>query len=172
MGGDILDQWPFKPWGIHSDNGSEFLNNQLFRFCQSNHFEFTRSRPYKKNDNAHVEQKNRQYVREMVGYDRYDTQEEVDWLNEVYEHVDLYANLILPMRKVVAKERQGKKLKKRYDKARTPLQRLIELDVLTPEAKQQLRDIQAYINPLALHRKISNLIAIGPIYHTKETMGK
>lgn len=169
---DILDQWPFKPWGIHSDNGSEFLNNQLFRFCQSNHFEFTRSRPYKKNDNAHVEQKNRQYVREMVGYDRYDTQEEVDWLNEVYEHVDLYANLILPMRKVVAKERQGKKLKKRYDKARTPLQRLIELDVLTPEAKQQLRDIQAYINPLALHRKISNLIAIGPIYHTKETMGK
>lgn len=75
------------------------------------------------------------------------------------------------MRKVVAKERQGKKLKKRYDKARTPLQRLIELDVLTPEAKQQLRDIQTYINPLALHRKISNLIAIGPIYHTKETMG-
>ena len=108
----------------------------------------------------------------MVGYDRYDTQEEVDWLNEVYEHVDLYANLILPMRKVVAKERQGKKLKKRYDKARTPLQRLIERDVLSPETKQQLLDIQAYINPLALHRKISNLIAIGPIYHTKEIIEK
>jgi hypothetical protein len=62
----------------------------------------------------------------MVGYVRYDTQEEVDWLNEVYDQVDLYANLILPKCKVVAKERQGKKLKKRYDKARTPLQRLIE----------------------------------------------
>lgn len=168
----LLDEWPLHPWGLHSDNGSEFLNGHLIRFCRSAELKFTRSRPYKKNDNAHVEQKNRQYVREFVGHERYDTPEEVEWLNDVYEHVDLYANLILPMRKVVAKERQGKKLKKRYDEARTPLQRLIELDVLLGDTKQQLLAIQAYINPLKLHRTISNLIAIGPIRNTEEMAKK
>ncbi|MGG4034307.1 DDE-type integrase/transposase/recombinase [Paenibacillus cisolokensis] len=74
----ILDAWPMKPWGIHSDNGSEFMNNHLRRYCKDRGFTFTRSRPYRKNDNAHVEQKNRQYVREVVGYERYDTPQDVE----------------------------------------------------------------------------------------------
>lgn len=168
----LLDDWPFQPWGLHSDNGSEFLNDQLVKFCRSNDFDFSRSRAYKKNDNAHVEQKNRQYVRDFVGYERYDTAEEVEWLNDVYEHVDIYANLILPMRKIVSKERQGKKLKKGYDEARTPFRRLIELGAMTDTTQQQLQDIVDYINPLALHRTISNLLAVGPIKQSEEKATK
>ncbi|MEW6523979.1 MAG: hypothetical protein AB1445_10515, partial [Bacillota bacterium] len=81
---DILKQWPFRPWGLHADNGSEFLNNHLIRFTKKTGLEFHRSRPYRKNDNAHVEQKNRRLVREVVGYERFDTVAQVDWLNRVY----------------------------------------------------------------------------------------
>ncbi|HET7522074.1 MAG TPA: DDE-type integrase/transposase/recombinase [Bacillales bacterium] len=158
----MLEGWPFSPWGLHSDNGPEFLNDQLARFCQSQDLSFSRSRSYKKNDNAHVEQKNRQYVREMVGYQRFDTPEEVAWLNDIYEYVDLYANLILPMRKVVSKERVNKRIKKKFDTARTPLQRLVESGVLTDDMEQRLRDIEAYLNPLQLRRNINNLWARGP----------
>lgn len=159
---EILADWPFTPWGLHSDNGPEFLNDQLDRFCRAEKFTFSRSRPYKKNDNAHVEQKNRQYVREMVGYERYDTPEAIVWLNEIYEYVDLYANLILPMRKVVSKERVGKRIKKRFDKARTPFQRLVEAGVMTKETTQRLRDIQAYLNPLEIRRTLDALLVRGP----------
>ena len=69
-----------KPWGIHSDNGSEFMSQHLRRYCTKEKLNFTRSRPYRKNDNAHVEQKNRQYVREVVGYERYEPKD-VNWLN-------------------------------------------------------------------------------------------
>ncbi|MGD0153712.1 MAG: transposase, partial [Thermacetogeniaceae bacterium] len=103
----IIKDWPTTVWGLHCDNGSEFISVNLLSFCQKNNLTFTRSRPYKKNDNAHVEQKNLQYVREIVGYERYDTPEAVDWLNQVYACLDPYANLFLPMRKVIAKERCG-----------------------------------------------------------------
>lgn len=158
----ILSDWPFEPWGLHSDNGNEFLNDQLYRFCQSEKITFTRSQPYRKNDNAHVEQKNKQFVREFVGYDRYDTPEDIDWLNDVYMHLDLYANMVLPMRKVISKERIGKKIRKRYDTARTPLTRLIEAGVMTSEMTQRLKEIEQYLNPLELHRTIENLLAEGP----------
>lgn len=158
----ILSDWPFEPWGLHSDNGNEFLNDQLYRFCQSEKITFTRSQPYRKNDNAHVEQKNKQFVREFVGYDRYDTPEDIDWLNDVYMHLDLYANMVLPMRKVISKERIGKKIRKRYDTARTPLTRLIEAGVMTSEMSQRLKEIEQYLNPLELHRTIENLLAEGP----------
>lgn len=69
----IIDQWPHGPWGLHADNGSEFMSNHITKFCKERKLQFTRSRPYKKNDNAHVEQKNLQYVREVVGYERYDS---------------------------------------------------------------------------------------------------
>jgi hypothetical protein len=164
----ILDDWPFPPWGLHSDNGSEFFNDQLNRFCQAQHYEFTRSRPYKKNDNAHVEQKNKQYVREFVGYDRYDTSEEVDWLNEIYKHLDLYANLVQPMRKVVSKKRVGKRTRKKFDTARTPLTRLIEANIMTGVTKQRLRDVEQSINPLALHHEIENLMDQCPNQQTEK----
>jgi hypothetical protein len=165
---NILNRWPFAVWGFHSDSGGEFINGHLYRFCKKTGLLFTRSRPYRKNDNAHVEQKNRQFVREIVGYERYDCPEEVAWLNEVYALLDPYANLFLPMRKVIFKERQGAKVKKRYDIAKTPFQRLIEKDVLTDKMKIQLSDHYQSLNPLALHRQIENLLDAGPLGFTEE----
>jgi len=155
----LISQWPFIIWALHSDSGSEFLSDHLVRFCKENGLEFSRSRPYRKNDNAHVEQKNRQYVREMVGYERYDTFEEVAWLNEVYALLDAYVNLFLPMRKVIFKERNGAKTKKRYDTAQTPFQRLTEKDVLNDKMKADLLKQYFSLNPLALHRQLEKLLA-------------
>lgn len=98
----LLDEWPYSAWGLHSDNGGEFLNNHLLRFIRARGLTMTRSRPYKKSDNPHVEQKNRQFVRDVVGYARYDTPGHVVWLNTVYALLDPYANLLLPSRKVVS----------------------------------------------------------------------
>jgi hypothetical protein len=122
----------------------------------------TRSRPYKKNDNAHVEQKNRQFVREIVGYRRYDTPEEVQWLNEVYLLLDQYANYFLPMRKVVEKERQGAKVRKKYDTARTPFERLVELGAIPPLKVEVMQRNRQALNPLELHRRLETLLAQGP----------
>jgi len=159
----IISKWPFTPWALHSDSGSEFLSDHLVRFCKGCGLEFSRSRPYRKNDNAHVEQKNRQFVREMVGYERYDTLEEVAWLNEVYALLDAYVNLFLPMRKVVFKERKGAKVKKRYDIAQTPFQRLIEKEALSNAIKSALLEQYHTLNPLALHRRLEDLLAEGPL---------
>ncbi len=90
----ILDEWPHAIWGLHCDNGTEFINSHLLRIARQRQLEFTRSRPYKKNDNAHVEQKNRFYVRDIVGYERYDTPDQVKWLNDVYAWLDAYANFV------------------------------------------------------------------------------
>lgn len=158
----ILRDWPSPPWGLHSDNGSEFINDQLLRFCKIHGLSFTRTRPYQKNDNAHVEQKNRQYVREIVGYERYDTPEAVEWLNQVYACLDPYVNLFLPMRKVIAKERCGSRLRKRYDTARTPFQRLSETNTLTLKARVVLQHQLKTLNPLALHRQLEDLLNKGP----------
>jgi transposase InsO family protein len=149
----ILDEMPFKPWGVHIDNCTEFLNAHVQRLCKERKLNLTRSRPYRKNDNAHVEQKNRQCVREIVGYQRYDTPEEVQWLNEVYSLFDQYANYFLPMRKVVEKERCGAKVRKKYDTARTSFDRLLGLGVIPIlKAKVLQKDRQA-LNPLELHRR-------------------
>ena len=158
----ILAEWPFKPWGLHTDNGSEFLSDHLLRFCKENGLVFTRSRPYRKNDNAHVEEKNRHYVREIVGYERYDTPQDVAWLNEVYAYLDIYANLFLPMRKVIAKNRNGAHVHKTYDKARTPFQRLLEAGALDANTQAKFQRQLEAINPLALHRKLETLLDRNP----------
>lgn len=158
----IISEWPFRPWALHTDNGSEFLNDHLVRFAKNEKLFFTRSRPYHKNDSAHVEQKNRQYVREMVGYERYDTPEQVQWLNEVYASLDLYANLFLPMRKVIEKQREGAHVHKRYDTARTPIQRLQEMEALDTQTQTLFQQQLKNLNPLALHRKLERLLGEGP----------
>lgn len=159
----ILKDWPTLPWGLHCDNGGEFINDQLFRFCQENKLSFTRSRPYKKNDNAHVEQKNRQYVRQIVGYERYDSPEAVEWLNQIYALLDPYANLFLPMRKLIAKERSGSHVRKKFDTARTPFERLSETGTLTLKARLIHQPQLKTLNPLELHRQIEVLLAKGPL---------
>lgn len=159
----IVSEWPFHPWALHADNGSEFLSVNLASFAKKERLFFTRSRPYRKNDNAHVEQKNRQLVREIVGYGRYDTPEHVAWLNQVYACLDPYANLFLPMRKVIAKEREGAHVRKRYDKARTPVQRLLEIGILDQQSKLLLSEQLHSFNPLELHRELESLLAQGPM---------
>lgn len=143
-------------------NGSEFISVNLLNFCQKNNLSFTRSRPYKKNDNAHVEQKNLQYAREIVGYERYDTPEAVEWLNQVYACLDPYADLFLPMRKVIAKERCGSHVRKQFDTARTPFHRLSETGALTLKARLIYQHQLKTLNPLTLHHQIEDLLSKGP----------
>jgi transposase InsO family protein len=150
----LLSEWPTRVWGLHSDNGVEFLNIHLVRYCRSHGIEYHRSRAYRKNDNAHVEQKNRQLVREIVGYARYDQLTEVHWLNGVYELLDVYVNLVLPSQKLIEKTRDGAKLRKRYDTARTPFERLQALDAIEPQRDAELAALRLKLNPLALKRDL------------------
>ena len=124
------------------------------RFCERSAIEYHRSRPYRKNDNAHVEQKNRQLVREIVGYARYEQHDEVRWLNGVYEVLDAYVNLVLPSQKLISKTRHGSKVRKRYDTARTPFERLSELDAIEPRQQAELAAFRRDLNPLALKREL------------------
>jgi transposase InsO family protein len=150
----LLSEWPSRVWGLHSDNGVEFLNIHLVRYCRRHGIEYHRSRAYRKNDNAHVEQKNRQLVREIVGYARYDQLTEVHWLNGVYELLDVYVNLVLPSQKLIEKTRDGAKLRKRYDTARTPFERLQALDAIEPQRDAELAALRRKLNPLALKRDL------------------
>lgn len=129
---------PFPLLGIHSDSGGEFINDQLYRYCQAEHLQFTRGRAGKKNDNARVEQKNWSVVRHFTGYGRYETQEQVKQLNAVYALVRLYVNFFKPVVKLQAKRRVGSKIKKIYDAPKTPCQRLLESKALSRADKQKL----------------------------------
>ena len=158
----ILDSWPYEVWALHTDNGSEFLHQHLLRFCRARGLQFIRSRPYCKNDQPYVEQKNRQLVRETVGYARYDTPEAVAWLNAVYELLDPYVNLFLPVRKVVAKTRAGHRVRKHYDLARTPWDRVRERAAVDAPTQAWWEQQRRSLNPLALHRQLERLLAAGP----------
>ena len=162
----VISEWPMKPWCIHSDNGQEFLNSHLRRFCSAAQIKFTRSRPYRKNDNAHVEQKNGFLVRQVVGYERYDTLEQVEWLNTIYALHDPYSNFCLPMRKLVHKERSGARVKKTFDAARSPVVRLIESGILADMEVKQLKITRSSVDPLSLHRELESLLAqpVLPVY--------
>ncbi len=117
---------PFPLLGIDSDNGSEFINDLLYRYCLDEKITFTRSRPYQKNDQAHVEQKNWSVVRHTVGYDRWETDQELAILESIHDDLRLYINFFQPSFKLIAKERIGNRTIKRYDTAKTPYQRVLE----------------------------------------------
>ena len=119
---------PFPLRGVHSDNGSEFINHHLIGYCEREQLTFTRSRPYRKNDNCFVEQKNYTAVRQMVGYYRYDTTTERALLNRIYDLHRLYSNFFLPHMKLQTKTRVGSKVIRRYDDPTTPYQRVLVLD--------------------------------------------
>jgi hypothetical protein len=120
----LRQQLPFPLRGIDSDNGSEFINAHLQRYCQARAIQFTRGRPYKKDDNAHVEQKNWTHVRKHMGYLRYDTEAARTAMNAVYADLRLLQNLFLPSVKLQTKERVGARVRRRYGVPRTPLERL------------------------------------------------
>jgi len=153
----VSARFPFEIAGIDSDNGSEFINAIMLRYCEKNEITFTRSRPYKKNDSCFVEQKNYSVVRRNVGYSRYDTEEELSILNELYIYLGHYTNYFQPVVKLVSKTRVGSKVTKKYDMARTPFRRVLESEHTGDKIKERLKISYDSLNPADLKRKISKL---------------
>jgi hypothetical protein len=146
---------PFKLLGIDSDNGSEFINYHLKAFCDQKQIQFTRGRPYKKDDNAHIEQKNWTHVRKVLGYLRYDSPQALDAINDLYRHeLRILQNLFLPSMKLSEKVRVGSKLKRRYDKPLTPLDRLLACPQADPAKLQELKKLRAATDPFKLAKTI------------------
>jgi len=150
---------PFPLLGIDSDNGSEFINDLLYRYCLDEKITFTRSRPYKKNDQAHVEQKNWSVVRHTVGYDRWETEQELALLESIYDDLRLYINFFQPSLKLIAKQRIGNQTLKRYDRAKTPYQRVLERQDISLETKARLMNVYVQLNPAELRRRIDQKTA-------------
>ena len=148
-------RFPFSWREIHSDNGAEFINAHLFRYTQKEGLGFSRSRPNKKNDNCFVEQKNWTHVKRYVGYLRYDTFKEQEILNDLYHNeLRLYKNFFQPVIKLISKERIGGKIHRKYDKPKTPYQRVIESKEVSKEKEQDLKQIYQSLNPAELKRTI------------------
>lgn len=150
----VLAAFPFPVRGIDSDNGSEFINNQLLRYCETNTITFTRSRPGNSNEGAHVEQKNWARVRELVGYYRYDTAAELDLLNQIWELDAIFTNYLLPQQKLIFKQRRGAKVTKRYDTATTPHQRAAADPTVHKRPKIDMNAQLKRVKPAALSRQI------------------
>jgi len=153
----IRKRLPFPILGFDSDNGSEFINCHLIRYCEEQHITFTRSRPYHKNDSCYIEQKNWSVIRRTVGYGRHDTDKELCLLNKLYGYLRLYVNFFQPVRKLVQKERIGSKIKKRYDVAQTPYRRVLACPDIPEEIKMQLKREYAMLNPAQLKREITKI---------------
>ena len=153
----IQAKLPFPMLGLDSDNGSEFINETLYNFCQEHKITFTRSRPYRKNDSCFVEQKNYSVVRRAVGYQRIDREAQLCILDELYEVLDLYNNFFQPSMKLQSKERHGARVTKKYDQARTPYQRVLDSKFISDDIKQQLRARYHTLNPAQLKRRLEKL---------------
>ena len=150
---------PFPLLGIDSDNGGEFITDLLYHYCLDEKITFTRSRPYQKNDQAHVEQKNWSVVRHTVGYDRWETEQELVLLESIYDDLRRYVNFFQPSFKLIAKERIGNQTRKRYDTAKTPYQRLLERQDISLPAKAQLMNLYVQLNPAQLRRQLDQKTA-------------
>jgi len=157
---ELRQDLPFPLLGLDSDNGSEFINNTLYSYCISEQITFTRSRPYEKNDQAHVEQKNWSVVRHNVGYDRLETPEELSLLRSIYIDLRLYINFFQPVLKLVGKVRVDGRTIRTYDKAITPFRRVLALDTIPLDVKARLTNQFVQLNPVALRRNIDDKVAI------------
>jgi hypothetical protein len=153
----IRECLPFKLLGIDSDNGGEFINDQLYRYCQKEQITFTRGRPYRKNDSCYVEQKNYSVVRRAVGYLRYETEEQLEVINELYGYLRVYTNYFQPVMKLIEKTRVGSRVRKKYDKSKTPYHRVIESSHVEEEEEKALSKEYAKLNPAELKRQITRL---------------
>jgi hypothetical protein len=158
---DIQSSLPFPLLGFDCDNGSEFLNHHLYRHFSQNPIpiQFTRSRAYHKEDNAHIEQKNWTHVRQWLGYQRLDKPQIVPLLNNLYRHEwRLFHNFFCPSAKLLAKERIGSKTLKRYDSPKTPYQRIIDSPLIPPQTKLSLTKQLASLNPFVLRNVMEEKI--------------
>jgi hypothetical protein len=146
----IQNAMPFPLLGIDSDNGSEFMNELLVEYCAQQRIEFTRSRPYRKNDQAWVEQKNGSVVRRLVGYKRLEGLAAAQALNRLYSSSRLFVNFFQPSFKLAEKRREGARVSKRYHSPQTPAARLLSLSNVTEEVKNKLRAATVTLDPLRL----------------------
>jgi len=150
----IRARLPFPLLGLDSDNGSEFVNRELLGYCQKERIAFTRARPYRKNDNCYVEQKNYSVVRQTVGYQRFDTATELMVLKQLYATLRLYTNFFQPTMKLKSKERFGSRVKKSYHAPQTPYQRVLACAEVTVADKKKLQRQYQALNPAALKRQL------------------
>ena len=152
---EVRQALPFRLRGIDSDNGSEFINQHLWDYCQAQEIQFTRGRPYKKDDNAHIEQKNWTHVRKLLGYVRYDSPAAHAAIHTLYRHeLRLFQNLFLPSVKLLRKERVGSRVRRRYEAPRTPLDRVLACPEIRPAVTAQLRRQRDGLDPFALAQAI------------------
>jgi hypothetical protein len=153
----IRGRFPFRIRELHPDNDSALVNDLLWDWCREQKIGMSRSRPYKKNDNAWVEQKNWTHVRKVVGYRRFDNTTELRLLNEIYGVLRLYKNFFLPTIKLASKTRVDGRIKRTYDVPRTPYERLMGSRQIDRTTKQELRRIYETLNPAELHRRLEEL---------------
>ena len=157
---EIAEDLPFPLRGLDADNGSEFINHHLFRYCQEHGIQFTRGRPYKKDDNAHIEQKNWTHVRKLLGWDRYDSPQALEAINDLYRHeLRLMMNLFQPSVKLVRKVRVGSRLRRVYDRPQTPLDRLLATSAGDPAKVAAFQQLRTRLDPFALAEAIDRKLA-------------
>ncbi len=154
---DVRARLPFELLGLDTDNGGEFINEILLNYCHTEKLVFTRSRAYKKNDQARIEERNGSVVRRLVGYDRFDGEEAGAALNDLYNVLRLHQNYYQPSLKLISKERDGGHVTKKYDRAKTPLQRLLDAGVLSEERAAAERAIFQALDPLHLLSELNRL---------------
>ena len=173
---DLEAQTPFALAGFDCDNGSEFPNYPLLDYFtrRKNPVAFTRSRPYHKNDNAHVEQKNWTHVRHLLGWDRLENPQVVARINDRYrQEWSAYQNFFCPNMKLASKERVRSRYRKRYDPPQTPCERLLQSREVSPQNKRQLQAAYARLNPFALkntmEQKLKNIFALNRVQQAVST---
>ncbi len=151
----VRSELPFRLFGLDSDNGSEFINWHLQGWCERNRIQLTRGRPYKKDDNAHIEQKNWTHVRKLLGWERYDTAEAIEAINALYRNeLRLWLNLFLPSVKLAKKVSVGSKLRRRYDRPRTPFERVRGCPQADRETVARLEEWRRRLDPFELASQI------------------
>lgn len=159
----VEEHLPFEILGFDCDNGSEFLNYHLINYFREREkpVQFTRSRPYKKNDNAHVEQKNWTHVRHLFGYDRFEDSRLVTLMNDLYsKEWSLYQNHFCPTMKLIEKKKVNSRYTRRYSKPMTPYQRLLASEDISEEVKERLKEQHAIINPFTLKEIIEKKLKV------------
>jgi hypothetical protein len=158
---NIRKSLPFLLLGIDGDNGGEIVNYHMLKYCLKEKLVYTRSRPEMKNDNAYIEQKNHTHVRKLVGYHRYDQEEQVGLMNDLYRNeYRLFTNFFRPIMKIKSKEKINNSVcKKKYDEAKSPYRRLIACKQLSKEEKEKLTSLYLSLNPLQLRKAIDEKIA-------------
>jgi len=167
---ELRQALPFRLRGIDSDNGSDFINQHLYDYCQAQEIQFTRGRPYKKDDNAHIEQKNWTHVRKLLGYVRYDSPAAQVAIHALYRHeLRLFQNLFLPSVKLLAKQRVGARVRRRYDAPRTPLERVLACPEIAPQVAAELHRQRDRLDPFALaaaiDHKLERIYALANPHH-------